>query len=233
LPAKIGRGGSEKRFEQGVDVADANIFACDNDQAPPDCAAVECVKRASRPLRQLNIAPADRFLKDARRNPTITSQWGIDYLARAMQSVVNAVESLFVEQHDSSMTQVPAQASEKRRAKSNNQIKYVLQIVDKWSSVSTPSDAIRTIRSIHNPPNLGGCAAWTVAAFTLSFAPILLHPGEVGSIRCVHAVAGSARFAESYKNRAWEEYFMNLRISRASGLAVALLTLPLLSSGAA
>ena len=97
LPAKIGRGGSEKRFEQGVDVADANIFACDDDQTPPDRAAIECVKRAGRPLRQLNIAPADRFLKDARRDPTITSQWGIDYVVRAMQSVVNTVESLFVE----------------------------------------------------------------------------------------------------------------------------------------
>ncbi len=50
LPAKIGRGGREKRFEQGVDVADANIFARYNDQTPPDCAAVECVKRAGRPL---------------------------------------------------------------------------------------------------------------------------------------------------------------------------------------
>ena len=97
LPAKIGRGGSEKRFEQGVDVADADIFACDDDQTSPDRAAIECVKRAGRPLRQLNIAPADRFLKDARRDPTITSQWGIDYVVRAMQSVVNTVESLFVE----------------------------------------------------------------------------------------------------------------------------------------
>ncbi len=74
LPAKIGRGGCEKCFEQGVDVADANIFACDNDQTPPDCAAIECVKRAGGPLRQLNLAPADRFLKKTRRNPTVTIQ---------------------------------------------------------------------------------------------------------------------------------------------------------------
>src|SRR6266700_2644287 len=78
LPAKIGRGGSEKRFEQGVDVADANIFACDNDQTPPDRAAIECVKRAGGSLRELNLAPADRFLEETRSNPAIASQWIID-----------------------------------------------------------------------------------------------------------------------------------------------------------
>src|SRR5262249_1035889 len=59
LPAKIGRSGREKGFEQGVDVAGTNIFACDSDETPPDCVAIKCVNSARSPLRQLNLAPAN------------------------------------------------------------------------------------------------------------------------------------------------------------------------------
>jgi hypothetical protein len=44
---------------------------------------------------------------------------------------------------------------------------------------------------------------------------------------------GLGVIAKSHKNRVREDYCMNLRISRAGGLAAALLALPLLSSGAA
>jgi hypothetical protein len=83
LPAKVGRGGRENGFEQGIDIADANIFACDHDQTPPDCVAIECVKCAGGPLRQLNLAPADRFLKNTRSEPAIASQWSINDVVRA------------------------------------------------------------------------------------------------------------------------------------------------------
>ena len=78
LPAKIGRSGRENGFEQGVDVADTNIFTCDRDETPPDCVAIKCVNCARSPLRQLNLAPTYCFLKNARRNPPITLQWSID-----------------------------------------------------------------------------------------------------------------------------------------------------------
>jgi len=74
----IARSGREKGFEQGVDIAGTNIFACNNHHAPPDCVPIKSVKRARSPLRQFDLAPANRFLKNARCNPTITLQWSID-----------------------------------------------------------------------------------------------------------------------------------------------------------
>jgi hypothetical protein len=55
------------------------------------------MKRARSALRQINLAPANRFLKNTRRNPSIALQRNADGVIRSMELATNTLESLFVE----------------------------------------------------------------------------------------------------------------------------------------
>src|ERR1700687_4089516 len=66
----------------------------------------------------------------------------------------------------------------------------------------------------------------------LLFTPIFSHRGISARVLVLYDRKLDA-VVEPQKNRAWEEIVMNLRMRRGSRLAIALLTLPLLSFGAA
>jgi hypothetical protein len=64
--------------DESFDRGDADVFAGDDEKAPPNALASEPIQPDRGPLSKIGVAAADGFLQQRGSDPGIDGQWGMD-----------------------------------------------------------------------------------------------------------------------------------------------------------